>query len=76
MKFIRFWKDADIDENAIVHYSVQDDVNFEIDELSGLISTKQELDFETQNVHKVIILAEDKDGSRTGKGISLLKFSC
>jgi hypothetical protein len=60
-------KDADINENAIVHYSVQDDVNFEIDELSGLISTKQELDFETQNVHKVIILAEDKDGSRTGR---------
>lgn len=28
------------------------------------------MDFETQNVHKVIILAEDKDGSRTGKEIS------
>ena len=40
-------KDGDIDENAIIHYSVPEDTNFEIDELSGLISTKNELDFET-----------------------------
>ena len=59
-------KDNDIDENAVVHYSVPEDSNFEIDELSGLISTKQELDFETQAVHYLTVLAEDKDGPNTG----------
>lgn len=54
--------DEDIGENAIVHYSVQEDEFFDIDELSGLIKTRQELDFETQGVHYLVVTAQDKDG--------------
>ena len=64
-------EDEDIDENAIVYYSIaepeqdQEPPPFAIEELLGEIRTTQELDFETQPVYYVVVQAEDKDGLET-----------
>ena len=51
-------KDKDIEENAVVYYSISENINeneqespFAIEELLGEIKTTQELDFEKQQVH-------------------------
>ena len=60
-------KDDDVGDNAIVHYTVPEDSPFDIGLLDGKIQTKQELDFETQGVHYVVVTAQDKEGPETGR---------
>ena len=60
-------QDKDLGENAVVYYSVPEEFPFEINELSGQIKTKQELDFETQDLYYLTVLAQDKDGEESGK---------
>ncbi|XP_076053074.1 cadherin 99C [Oratosquilla oratoria] len=51
--------DADDGDNARIYYSVPDETPFSIDELSGEIVTKSALDFETQQVHLLLVTAKD-----------------
>jgi protocadherin-15 len=62
-------QDADIGENAVVHYSVvpEQDSLFKIDQLSGLIETVQELDFESQGFHNLVVQAQDQNGPQAGR---------
>lgn len=42
--------DADEGQNAIVYYSVPEDIPFAIDAMTGEVRTNRELDFEKQRV--------------------------
>ena len=53
-------EDQDLGDNAIVHYSIEEDQNlFKVDDLSGMIKTVTELDFEAKNVHYLVVKASD-----------------
>jgi len=54
-----FAEDKDVAENANISYSVPSESPFEIDEVSGKISTKLALDFEMNQVHYVVVTAQD-----------------
>ena len=54
-----FAEDADEGANANISYSVPDESPFSIDPLSGKISTKTSLDFESNQVHYVLVTAKD-----------------
>jgi len=54
-----FAEDKDIANNANISYSVPNESPFVIDNISGKISTKLALDFETNNVHYVVVTAQD-----------------
>ena len=66
-------QDQDLGDNAIVHYSIEDDnENFKIDELSGMIKTVQELDFESKNVHYLVIKASDETNEPATATVTIL----
>ena len=54
-----FAEDADEGANANISYSVPDESPFSIDPLNGKISTKTSLDFESNQVHYVLVTAKD-----------------
>jgi len=54
-----FAEDKDVAENANISYSVPYESPFEIDNISGKISTKLALDFEMNQVHYVVVTAQD-----------------
>ena len=54
-----FAEDKDVAENANISYSVPFESPFEIDNVSGKISTKLALDFEMNQVHYVVVTAQD-----------------
>jgi hypothetical protein len=55
-------KDMDCGNNAIVHYSFQDEGSdtFKIGSNDGKMCLAQQLDHEAKDVHNVIVLATDK----------------
>jgi hypothetical protein len=57
----------DCGNNAIVHYSFQDEGSdtFKIGSNDGKMCLAQELDHEAKDVHNVIVLATDKGGLST-----------
>lgn len=56
--------DADADENARIEYSINrrqsdKDSMFSIDPVNGMISVNKPLDFETKDLHELVIVAKD-----------------
>ena len=54
--------DPDANKNAEVVYEVPNDSSFLIDKEAGEIRTKTALDFETQSVHYLTVIARDRRG--------------
>ncbi|GLH14858.1 Protocadherin-15 [Gryllus bimaculatus] len=51
--------DADEGANAVVYYSVPDDVPFVVDAMTGEIRTKVALDYEKKQEHRFVVTAKD-----------------
>lgn len=51
--------DADEGINAVVTYTIPEDVPFQIDTTTGEIKTKTKLDYETQTEYKFVVTAKD-----------------
>ncbi|XP_047001442.1 cadherin-99C [Schistocerca americana] len=51
--------DADEGQNAVVYYSVPDEIPFAIDAMTGEIRTKTALDYEKQRDYKFVVTAKD-----------------
>lgn len=59
-----FAKDIDIGENGLVEYSINrrksdKDEIFRIDSMSGVIYVNKQLDFETKELHELVVVAKD-----------------
>ncbi|XP_032795630.2 cadherin-99C isoform X2 [Daphnia magna] len=52
-------KDADIEKNGQISYSLPSDPNFVINSQTGELKSKAPLDYETERVHLVVIAAQD-----------------
>ena len=63
--FLQKFLDADAGNNGEVRYSLsgQDSSTFNIDAVSGLITTKSTLDYETKKLYKYSVTATDKGTS-------------
>ena len=63
--FLQKFLDADAGNNGEVRYSLsgQDSSTFNIDAVSGLITTKSTLDYETKKLYKYNVTATDKGTS-------------
>ncbi|CAH0392596.1 unnamed protein product [Bemisia tabaci] len=51
--------DADEGQNAVVYYSLPDDIPFSIQEEDGVITTTEPLDYEKQQVYRFVVTARD-----------------
>ncbi|KAJ8894246.1 hypothetical protein PR048_006858 [Dryococelus australis] len=51
--------DADEGQNAVVYYSVPDDIPFAVDAMTGEVRTRVALDYEKQKDYKFVVTAKD-----------------
>ena len=58
--FTVFATDNDVGTNAIVHYSIDDAINFSIDPMSGVVSAIETFDRETRDKFDLVITATDQ----------------
>lgn len=51
--------DADEGQNAVVYYSVPDDIPFAVDAMTGEVRTKKALDYEKEHEYRFVVTAKD-----------------